>query len=109
MTKLNSTGHLATWQYHVLDAVAADPISHYDDLEGKWGIAPVLRDLELSDRMVAQGGHNEAKLVLHMDPQQDVGGPDQEGRRPVDRFTYQVDGKTYRATGAHFAISPLML
>ncbi|KAF2643424.1 hypothetical protein P280DRAFT_394996 [Massarina eburnea CBS 473.64] len=88
-TDLNKWG----WQDVPVDRIRP----YYFELDYAWGIANVLRDLGVSDKSTEDGGNNEVVTVQHNRPERDAGS--------IDKQTYTVDGKEYRATGASFSFS----
>jgi hypothetical protein len=64
-----------------------------------WGVNNVLRDLTLSDKCAGWGGYLDCLTFVH--------GLNQlaDGKREHDPAPYDVDGKTYRTSGAHYRIA----
>ncbi|EDU40786.1 conserved hypothetical protein [Pyrenophora tritici-repentis Pt-1C-BFP] len=68
----------------------------YDDFYGTWGIGYALDELGLSAyRSTYEGGENYVYVIDHENPARD----------DVDHQWYQIDGKSYRATGASYGFS----
>jgi hypothetical protein len=64
-----------------------------------WGIDHVLRDLTLSDKCAGWGGYTDCLTFVHGFKQLADGSWDH------DPAPYDVDGRTYRKSGAHYGIA----
>lgn len=64
-----------------------------------WGMDHVLRDLGLSDKCHGWGGWMDCLTFVHGFKQLEDGSWD------LDPSTYDVEGKTYRRSGAHYGIA----
>jgi hypothetical protein len=64
-----------------------------------WGIDNVLRDLSLSDKCAGWGGYLDCLIFVHGFKQS------ADGKWEHDPAPYDVDGKTYRRSGAHYGIA----
>ncbi|KAF3053165.1 hypothetical protein E8E11_011261 [Didymella keratinophila] len=64
-----------------------------------WGIDNVLRDLSLSDKCAGWGGYLDCLTFVHGSKQL------ADGKWKHDPAPYDVDGKTYRRSGAHYGIA----
>ncbi|KAJ4369598.1 hypothetical protein N0V83_005360 [Neocucurbitaria cava] len=93
---------LETWYWH--DVPPTEP--SICDIAGYWKIPFAVRSLGLDSRLKVEGGDNACYRVEHWDP----GMKDGENGRQVPAINqwYNVDGREYRSTGAHyeFATNP---
>ncbi|KAI4712764.1 hypothetical protein J4E89_003033 [Alternaria sp. Ai002NY15] len=84
---------LRDWGWH--DGVKISQA--YDDLSSIWWGADVaLKGLQLPWKTDAQEGPNRLTIVVHQDPTADIS---------VDKQTYKVDGKEYRASEADYTMT----
>ena len=91
-----SSVDLATWFWSAFPESRIDPSFH--DFYSTWGIGWALADLGINPYSFAfEGGKNELFFIDHESFHDNAPG--------VDEQVYQVDGKTYRATGASYAFT----
>lgn len=79
------------WGWDIMESGAVG------DLE-TWGVDGALEDLGISDKCVDKGGSVHCLTFVHGRPDFD----DNNNWVPIDQKTYEANGKTHRATGAHY-------
>ena len=62
-----------------------------------WGVDQIFRDLDISDKCHDEGGSIQCLTFVHGYEIDDDGDGVYD-----DTETYEVDGRTYRKTGAHY-------
>ncbi|KAF2733103.1 hypothetical protein EJ04DRAFT_416937, partial [Polyplosphaeria fusca] len=88
-----SYGDLTKWYYKL-----HGHSSYQADFDNTWGLAKALRELGVSDKSTdGIGGDIEVVNIVHGDEESKKNGEDV----PFDEQEYTVNGKKYRATGAH--------
>lgn len=85
----------AKWGWDIPDS-EEDEILHEGDFK-RWGMDRTFRELGLSDKCRDEGGLIECVTFLH-----GWEGYNPDGTQDIKDSHYDVDGKTYRLTGAHY-------